>query len=66
MTVSLCSQTSEETWRVKTPKTPRGETNLGGINSILVIAEEKISEFEDVAIKAIQNKREKKFKASVS
>lgn len=59
---SIRSWSSEEAWRIKRPKTPRGETNLDGLNSVLVIAEDKISEFEDVAIKTIQNKREKYFK----
>ena len=36
-----------------------GETNMDGINSMLVIAEEKISEFEDMTIETTQNKREK-------
>ena len=57
---SICSQSEEETSRVKRPKAPRVETNLDGINSILVIAKEKNSELEDMAIETTQNKTEKK------
>lgn len=42
------------------------KTKLDGINSILVIVEKKISEFEDMAIEPSTIKSSKKFKASVN
>lgn len=47
----LCLKRSEETWWIKEKKKLlEMKTKLDGINSILVIVEKKISEFEDMAI----------------
>lgn len=36
------------------------KTNLAEINSVLVTVKEKISDFEDIELKTIENERERK------